>query len=113
LAPLGNVDVDDVVDVVDGGVPVVDPVVDSGVPEVDVDVVVGDSASRPTPAGDPEEHAAASPKQTSRIAAVGCDPARRTARTVSGAGGRLGASALLDDSHKPSRLRKVTSSDMP
>ena len=72
---------------------------------------IGDSARRPTPAGDPDEQAAASPKPTSRIAAAGCDPARRTARTVPGAGGRWGASALLDDSHKPSRLRKVTSSE--
>ena len=98
----------DVVDVVDAGVVVVEAGVD-----VDVDVVVDDSVRLPTPAGDPDEQAAASPRPTTKIAAARCDPARRTARTVSGAGGRGGASALLDDSHKPSRLRKVTSSDAP
>ena len=77
--------VDDVVDVVDSG----EVVVDSG-GGVDV-VAADDSDRRPTPPGDPDEQAAASPMQTSRIAAARSDPARRTARTVPGAAGRWGA----------------------
>jgi len=59
---------------VDGAVVVVDG---------DVDVVVGGSAARAYPPGDPpDEHAATIPTPTSRIADTRTDPARRTARTV-------------------------------
>jgi len=70
-------------------------VVDTG--GVDDEVVVSESSRRPTPLGDPDEHAAASPKPISRIAATRSEPARRTARTVPGDTGSVGASRLLDD----------------
>jgi len=70
-------------------------VVDTG---VDDDVVVSESSRRPTPLGDPDEHAAASPQPISRIAATRTEPARRTARTVPGDTAPVGASRLLDDS---------------
>jgi hypothetical protein len=76
-----------------------DEVDDDDVVEPDVDdVVVGESSRRPTPLGGSDEHAAASPMPISRIAATRSDPARRTARTVPGGTGSVGASRLLDDS---------------
>ena len=82
--------------------------------DVVVDVVV-ERIGAPTDArsATPTNRPTANPMPTSRIAATRTDPARRTARTVPGAGGRWGASALLDDSHTQSRLRKATSSAAP
>jgi hypothetical protein len=64
-----------------------------------VDAVGGrESTRRPSPLGDPDEHDAANPTPTSRIAATRSEPARRTARTVPGDVGPVVASGLLDDS---------------
>ena len=83
----------EVVDTV--GVDTVDVVGIVGSADGGADVVVGrDSTPRPSPLGEPDEHAAANPTPTSRIAATRSDPARRTARTVPGDIGAVVASGV-------------------
>jgi hypothetical protein len=95
FAPGG--DVVEVVDTVD--VDTVDVVGVGRSTDGGVDAVGGrESTRRPSPLGDPDEHDAANPTPTSRIAATRSEPARRTARTVPGDVGPVVASGLLDDS---------------